>query len=428
MKGDTRPDIVILVFDSLRNDLFALAREFEFTLPGFEALFSIARFELSMWCGSFPTVPMRTDLLTGRLCFLDRRWDRPQADDHPWPRSCAENGWMTDHTGDNYLLWRSELGGYFQEVFQSVTRLRGVGADPYSPPVVCGTATDPESREQRLERQFSHNCSSGHAVVGDEVPRRLVARAVASLQKRSAKRRLFWIECFACHEPWVGPSSETDGGSFPRYGTVGTEVSLEHLKVQRRHYVWRLKALDNCLSSLVEALASLECSLVVLSDHGFYLGEHGYLGKPKPAPILPILGELVARTNSQALTEGWRKRGQPHELAAALAGLSGLPWPEHSDSIVTRAAQLSVVGRNSPECDFLHVLSPEGIVLFRKGGADQGFFLPWGSIDPALPFEAMVVPNRGLVKVARDFILNSFSHRAWIQEFFARRQPEVVVT
>jgi hypothetical protein len=408
--------LVILLFDTLRTDLFEIAAENDTALPAFHRLFALAPTEYPMWCGSFPTVPMRTDLLTARLCFLDRRWDRPQPDDHLWLSDGAQRGIATRHIGDNYMVWEERLGGYFGELFGSVERLRGVGADLWTEPSALSYALSlPPVRSEQLERQCRANLMAPDAVIGIEASMRWVGAALKGVEDASGRRSIIWIENFQAHEPWAVPSR--DGQSvpcYPPYGRVTKDISSAEVTRQRRLYVRRLKEMDDSLWPLVNYLQEAEVDLLVLSDHGIYLGEYCLFGKPKDQPLLPFIGRIICRTNLPERLFGSAPQ-QPHELADLLAShLLRVGRPSTTDVRRTRGSSIRPIGRNSPDNPWLQFLHPEGICLFRRGGFERRF-IPWSDLDVTRPWEDSGMATHPALEEARHYAIANFSKRSWVR-------------
>jgi hypothetical protein len=424
-----RKGLLVVIFDTLRTDFLCLAEEIGIDLPGFRSLFSFVPNDWPMWCGSFPTVPMRTDLLTGRLCFLDRQWDRPQPGEPTWVADSAIILPVPSlHLGDNYMVCEESLGGYFSTCFGDVMRLRGVGADPWAelperddPPLPDRSLL----RSELLERQYRANLVRDPTLTGPSAAIRLCRSAAAHLAPVLEAGGLAWLECFQCHEPWCNPRLDgPEVPAFPRYGRVGAELPRGEASRQRRLYIQRLSEVDGALQLfLLPMLRRIDCNILILSDHGIYLGEYGLFGKPKGEPILPELGTIICRTNFDSPT-GRCLPAQPHELAKGLfAGLTSSK-PLSSDSELTYRQDMRPVGRNSPGSRYLQVLTAKGSCLFPRTGGSP-LYLQWSELQPSLPWEDQLQDAPEILRQAQVFLQTYFGQRAWVREFFHGTNVEV---
>lgn len=100
-----------------------------------------------------------------------------------------------------------------------------------------------------------------------------------------------YIDFFDPHEPWDPPRRYIDlydaGYSgeevtYPLYGPCDylTKDELEHCRAM---YAGEATLVDNWIGRVLEKVDSLglyeDTAIIFTSDHGFYLGEHGLIGK-----------------------------------------------------------------------------------------------------------------------------------------------------
>src|SRR5947208_813664 len=95
--------LVLLIIDTLRADFESLLHASSAELTNFRRLRRLCDSFPRTSCGSFPTGPMRTDLLTGRLAFLDAEWALPDPNEKTLPRLLAEHDVWTSLISDNYV-------------------------------------------------------------------------------------------------------------------------------------------------------------------------------------------------------------------------------------------------------------------------------------------------------------------------------------
>src|SRR5262249_18018599 len=100
-----------------------------------------------------------------------------------------------------------------------------------------------------------------------------------------------YLDTFDVHEPWdpprwyvdlYDPGYEGDEPVYPRYDRAGylTEAELRHV---RALYAGEITMMDRWVGRVLEKVRDLglwdQTCIVFMADHGWYFGEHGYIGK-----------------------------------------------------------------------------------------------------------------------------------------------------
>jgi arylsulfatase A-like enzyme len=136
-------------------------------------------------------------------------------------------------------------------------------------------------------------------------------RGAADWLEKNHRRQPFflYVDTFDPHEPWDPPKSYVDRYDpgytgedviYPRYDRWQDFLSERELKHCRALYAGEASMSDRWAGHLlakIERLGLLDNTLVlVMADHGFYLGEHGYIGKSlirgDKLQYLPLYGEV----------------------------------------------------------------------------------------------------------------------------------------
>lgn len=426
--------LIILIFDTLRTDFqsICLANRIS-TLPAFNRLRSLTQPLFQARCGSFPTVPMRTDLLTGRLAFLYRRWARPLDTDPVFTRIASRNGIHTTLITDNYMMAVPALGGTFGDFFDECVFIRGSGFDPWQK--VKGR--DISASPQRPvwcpvpEQQFLANLKAYKSAGGPPWDR-LFRKAVRVLEQKircQKQRFLLWIDCFSTHEPWVLPDQFMNGNFAddepitPPYGSASA-YTVQQLTSLRRQYVARIAAVDQAMDSFThlikDVLRSGDVALAVLSDHGFLFGEYGFVGKPVEAPVLPPLHDLVVWLSPHFEDRvDFNAPLQPHDFSTVFCEILGISFPGNAlnHNLQDRP---QVIGRNSPAVQTLTIATSEGFVLvFRDEMKCPPKWFPWIKLDTSVSWEIQgdtEVPGTVLQPLQLQEILGQ---KPWIANFKA---------
>ena len=131
---------------------------------------------------------------------------------------------------------------------------------------------------------------------------RTVSAGLDFLSEHAARDNWFLqIECFDPHEPFYVPQEYRERFgltgpvrlNWPAYGMVDAAAHAEELDVCRREYAALIALCDAQLGRVLDAFDAQglwdDTLLIVNTDHGFLLGEHGYLGKN----FCPMQQELV---------------------------------------------------------------------------------------------------------------------------------------
>jgi len=386
--------IVILLFDTLRSDFQSINKcSRNNDLSSFKQLQNFTYPLKQIRCGSFPTIPMRTDLLTGTLSFLSRRWARPRTNDTIFTNILSEDDIKTFLVTDNYMMTNEELGGTFKNFFDETIEIRGTASDPWK-------ETDSEYKPSNLklrptrntdfQAQFLSNLKAWNQAGGPPWERLFdkAADLLMKLCKRKKEKFLLWVDCFSTHEPWIQQSDlknlTPSEPIYPPYGDsrLYTNKQINSLKHQ---YCNRLSVVDTALNQFVESLSQASNSGVatmILSDHGFLLGEYGLVGKPKTPPVLPPLSDLVCRVSRhfESLLKT-RKMLQPCDLTPHICDLFDVRFPVKTP-IQKWPNRPQLIGRNSPEVTTLSVANQNGVgFIFRNLLNTEPRWHSWDSLE-----------------------------------------------
>ena len=255
------------------------------------------------WSGSYPTMPARRDLFTGRFDFLERGWGPLEEWDADLARAVSgspggslqqqiEEGYPVSYLiADNLNYWLS--GGNYQMGFSGFEFIRGNQDDRWY--------TDPDAfpcpeveRHSKLERYFRniHHYRRGEE---DETCAKVFRTAADWLQRnRSHAGFYLMIDSFAPHEPWDPPEElvtrfdprgyDVAGwASHPPYVPWREHMNEQQFNSFRARYAAKVVLVDRWLGVLLETLDRLDLwrsTLVIFtSDHGTFNGDHGRIGK-----------------------------------------------------------------------------------------------------------------------------------------------------
>lgn len=241
--------------------------------------------------GGLPTIPVRSELMTGQETLPYRPWEPLSPRDITVAEILRREGYVCGLVSDTYH-YRAP-GMNFHRAFHAYRWIRGQEYDPYvsSPPhrqvEAYVNANYTEDWKVRIS-QFLAN-TDGFTGEQDWFPAKVVDEAVEWLKCNRVHRNVFlWVDCFDPHEPWDPPPAfdtyRPDGHKGPRLimpmgGLAERWATVEEIEQIRGLYAGEASFVDHCLGRLFAALQDLgyyDDSLVfLLADHGHPLADHG---------------------------------------------------------------------------------------------------------------------------------------------------------
>jgi len=291
-------NIILIISDTFRYDNLFDRAAMPVRTPCLDAFAERAVSASRMYAGSFPTIPHRTDLISGRFAWPWHPWqDVAKSAANIMPRLFGDaRGHVSQLLGDCPHLFKNG----FQACFDAAHTLRGQEGDVYflrmNHPIEH--AMPPE--KTRSDRGFmKRNLVDIHCWINrnwryeeDRFPARTAGLAVNFLEDNYRHDSFFlWLDFFDPHEPWDPPEYMVKrydpdyAGTpmlHPNYGKAGdlTEAELRNL---RAHYCAEAELVDRHVGRVLRKIDDLELwknSIVIFtSDHGASLGEHSRTGK-----------------------------------------------------------------------------------------------------------------------------------------------------
>ncbi|MEM7625500.1 MAG: sulfatase [Planctomycetota bacterium] len=333
---------VMVMFDSLnRHMLPPYDAQTWVKAPHFSRLAERSvTFDSSYVC-SMPCMPARRDLHTGRPSFLHCGWGPLEPFDDSVVSMLSEAGVYTHLATDHYHYFE-DGGATYHGRYDSWECFRGQEGDPFvgqvADPVVPPNDNGKGRRQDWVNRQYIRS--------DEQYPQTQTFDAgIGFIERNHAEDKWFvQIECFDPHEPftaapkWRGQYPSPDDGAklfdWPPYGRV--EHTPEQVRDARHNYAALVTKCDDSLGRVLDQFDRHDLwddtMLVVWTDHGYLLGEHGWWAKNTPP-----LYDQVAHTPffvwdpRQAGTAGQRRHAlvQPSiDLGPTLLGFFGMnPTP-----------------------------------------------------------------------------------------------------
>jgi len=334
------------------------------------------------YIASFPTIPYRTDLFTGKYTFIRSGWEPLPRDEAVLAELLRQSGYTTMLIVDTYHMIRD--GHHFDRGFDGWWWIRGQEHDRY----MTNPTGDPIERQRAHGTQYLKNVSPRRSEEDYFVAQTMNA-AARWLELNYDKHEKFFlhIDTFDPHEPWDPPEWYVDmydpewkggdvmGGAyikdyrstFTSFQRLASNLTSEELKHLRALYAGEVTLVDRWVGMLLEKMEDMglfeNTAVIFTTDHGSYHGEHGYLGKRdhlyEEVAHIPLMirmpdSEGVKPRRCEALV-------QPPDIMPTFLDLAGAKTPE-----AVEGTSLLALIRSERKGERNIVVSSSGLVP-RKG-------------------------------------------------------------
>lgn len=353
-------NVIVLVSDTFRYDYLGCNGN---DWIGTDALDRFARRAVCFdrhYLSSFPTIPNRTDLFTGRYSFPFHGWQPLDPSIPVLSTVFAQAGYNTQLICDTPHLMKGRH--HFDRGFHGSCWIRGQEGDRpllkgNLPPriVVPGdkTRVDENMRNTRFGNLATlHTWTNRDWAWEEDRFCAQVARTTSRWLEENydATPFLLWVDFFDVHEPWDPPeylvsrydaASPYDGPPMihPNYGPASayTRRELANLKAHYAAEAYLVNKWIGYVLQKVEELGLFDDTVVIFtSDHGMHLGEHDRTGKSnihadddRIWPLYEELSHIPLMVAAPGL-EGGRRAAeltQSVDLLPTLLDLTGVADP-----------------------------------------------------------------------------------------------------
>lgn len=342
-------NVITIVSDTLRSDYLGCYGNRWIHTPNFDKFAGLSVVFDRAYVHNFPTVPARCDIWTGRYTSAYFDWAPLPRDEVILSQILSASDVTTMLIGDTLNLFRD--GYFFDRGFHAFHWIRGQASDRYqTDPLTVDVSDVADASFEPSATLIPHFRSTADRRHEEEYFPAQTFRDATRWLERNYQTRPFYlhIDTFDPHEPWDPPRwyvNRYDPGyegreiASPKYAPVDylTPAELRHCQAL---YAGEVSLVDTWLGrflATVENLGLLEnTAVIVTSDHGFYLGEHGWIGKSLidrgVQRFLPLYEE-VARIPLLVFVPGVRSGRskalvQPVDVAPTVLGLFGVPTPD----------------------------------------------------------------------------------------------------
>lgn len=281
---------IVVMFDSLNRKMLPPYGAEGVHAPNFERLARQTAMFNNCYAGSMPCMPARREMHTGRYNFLHRSWSPLEPFDDSVPEILKSQGVYTHLVTDHQHYWE-DGGATYHNRFNTYEFFRGQEGDawkghvaPATPPATLN-ADNQLTRQDWINRQYLAN-------EADHPQTRTFDAGLEFMQTNVDQDQwMLQIECFDPHEPFFSYDKyrkrygleDAEGPVFdwPSYRRVIEEDDV--VDQARNEYLSLLSMCDQSLGRVMDFMDEhdmwQDTLLMVCTDHGFLLGEHGWWGK-----------------------------------------------------------------------------------------------------------------------------------------------------
>ena len=282
-------NVILIVADTLRRDHVGCYGS-DVATPHIDALAAEGIVCDGHYAASFPTGPNRQDVHTGRFTFPYQRWSRIAPEDVSLGTALGESGVRTFLSADTPAIVHAGYADHFDDA--RLFRHWNEQLPPGPPGQRYELPAAPEKlrRPERVLNEMAHNAQRRDE--SDWYCARTARAAAGFLEsRRDASPFFLCADTFDPHEPWFPPPwyvNRYDPGFTgeriiePAYEPVETMDAAE-LRHMRALYAATVTMVDTWIGYLMWTVERLNLrdstAVMVTTDHGFYLWEHGLVGK-----------------------------------------------------------------------------------------------------------------------------------------------------
>jgi arylsulfatase A-like enzyme len=349
-------NVILIVSDTFRYDHIGANGNPWIKTPELDKLAAESVVFDRLYTASFPTIPHRTDLITGRYTFPYRGWSRLADDDITIAEVLVEAGYATQLIADTTHLMTADRN--FSRGFHGWYISRGQEGDVpftrfnYEIPEIM-----PTEKSRISAGPYEASFPNLNAWINrewtweeDRYPA-VTARHVSKWLEENYKREGFflWVDMFDPHEPWNPPEylvrhydPDYDGPPMlhPNYGHA-SDYTKEELKNLQAHYAAEVTLVSKWVGHILRKIEDLQIEddtiVIFTTDHGKLLGEHDRVGKTNISendhrgawPLYEELAHIPFMVRLPGRKGGRRTNAliQPPDIMPTILDLLGVPIP-----------------------------------------------------------------------------------------------------
>jgi len=294
-KGVNRLNVIVIMLDSLRQDHVSAYGwpECPLKTTHLDAFAAEAVVFDNCYPEGLPTIPVRTDLMTGLSSLTNRTWQPLVPTDMTLTQILRRTGYLTAMVADTYHYFGWDMNFHRQcEVFHWIrgAEYDGTKAGPLRRLKLQDHITDRMPKEWlRLVESALRNLEDRREP--EDFPCwQTVDRAIQVMDgaRRDGRPLYLWIDTFQTHEPWCPPARFDTFGDpayrgpkivLPPGGPANAWGTPDQIARIRSLYAGEVAYVDHCVGRLLKGMREMgyldDSILVALADHGHPLSDHG---------------------------------------------------------------------------------------------------------------------------------------------------------
>ncbi|CAN5672866.1 sulfatase [soil metagenome] len=363
--GGSRMNVVAVSLGGLRRDHVGVYGNDWIKTPSLDALARGSMRFTRPYPESIPTICARRALYIGNRTWPFRGWEPPGYGSHPagWApipedqtsvtETLVANGYTAALVTDTYEQFEPTMN--FHRGFSAFNFVRGQELDRLaSTTTVSEEAVDrhtipgnDEDARGKVRQHLANNPDRDKEE--DYFAPTVFRRSMEYLEAASRSDGPFFlmVDSLDPREPWDPPEpyktmyGEPTGNrepTIPNYGKAGYLEEAE-LRRMRELYAGEVTMTDRWLGNFINRMEELDVLdstlLLVFSDHGVALGEHGFTGMAPEALWPELTGNVmyVRHPGGDGAGETSDYRASLHDIAPTILGFAGTEQPTEGQDL-----------------------------------------------------------------------------------------------
>ncbi len=303
-------NVIAIVLDTFRSDIIGPGKKLSHVeTPHLDRLAAESVVFDNAFGEGQPTLQIRRAFFTGQRSFpfvynFDRRghwhhqpgWHKIPPHQDTISEILTDRGYCAGLISDVYHMFKPTMN--YWRGFTSYEFIRGQESDNWkggTPAMVAEQLRRHVRNPDNLtgnETLYQYLLNQRFRKTEDDYQCARVFRTAADWLEHNSSNKpfLLWVEAFDPHEPWDPPASyadrycpDYDGLDFIMPGALGQDPSPKEIERTKALYCGEVTFVDRWVGHLIEKVDQLglrqDTSIIVLSDHGTQIWDHGRFGK-----------------------------------------------------------------------------------------------------------------------------------------------------
>jgi arylsulfatase A-like enzyme len=339
---------IVIMSDTLRRDYLGCYGNTWVKTPVMDELARRSVVFDKAYAGSFPTVPVRADIMLGRHVFPTLGWE-------PLPPKVPTMAGLLGEAGYTSMMITDtphmlQNGFHYDRGFTGWQWIRGQESDrvrtDYMEEETLPCSPEKLRQGDRMRRLHYLNTHFRRNERDTFVAQTMSAATDWIEANYKHENFLLYVDTFDPHEPWDAPEYylkmyekeyHGDNVDYPAYDKA-SRFTREEVAHCRALYAAEVTLVDTWIGELLRKVERVgigeETAIILMSDHGFYFGEHDYIGKFSSAEPMPYYEEvnalvMIAHVPGAAYHHGTRSDAlvQPADILPTVLDLAGVKAP-----------------------------------------------------------------------------------------------------